>query len=43
MGFTWELDCHLYFRRSRQLALVCGAPRVWKERLISHIERRNAA
>jgi alkylation response protein AidB-like acyl-CoA dehydrogenase len=43
MGFTWELDCHLYYRRSRQLALVAGAPRVWKERLVSHLERRNAA
>ncbi len=43
MGFTWEVDCHLYYRRSRQLALVAGAPRVWKERLVSHLERRNAA
>ena len=24
-------------------ALVAGAPRVWKERLVSHLERRNAA
>ena len=43
MGFTWDVDCHLYYRRSRQLALVAGAPRVWKERLVSHLERRNAA
>ncbi|MDR3513215.1 MAG: acyl-CoA/acyl-ACP dehydrogenase [Caulobacteraceae bacterium] len=43
MGFTWEVDCHLYYRRSRQLSLVAGAPRVWKERLVSHLERRNAA
>jgi alkylation response protein AidB-like acyl-CoA dehydrogenase len=43
MGFTWEMDCHLYYRRSRQLSLVAGAPRVWKERLVSHLERRNAA
>ena len=43
IGFTWEMDCHLYYRRSRQLALVAGAPRVWKERLVSHLERRNAA
>lgn len=43
MGFTWELDCHLFYRRSRQLALVAGAPRVWKERLVAHLERRNAA
>lgn len=43
MGFTFETDCHLFFRRSKQLALVAGAPRLWKERLISHLERRNAA
>jgi alkylation response protein AidB-like acyl-CoA dehydrogenase len=43
MGFTWEVDCHLYYRRSRQLALVAGAPKVWKERLVRQLERRNAA
>jgi alkylation response protein AidB-like acyl-CoA dehydrogenase len=43
IGFTWEMDCHLFYKRSRQLALVAGAPRVWKERLVSHLERRNAA
>lgn len=43
MGFTWEVDCHLYYRRSRQLALVAGAPRVWKERLVRQLERRNAS
>ncbi|MFI4965655.1 MAG: acyl-CoA dehydrogenase family protein [Caulobacterales bacterium] len=43
IGFTWEMDCHLYYRRSRQLSLVAGAPRVWKERLVSCLERRNAA
>ncbi|HEY8571632.1 acyl-CoA dehydrogenase family protein [Phenylobacterium sp.] len=43
IGFTWELDCHLYYKRSRQLSLVAGAPRVWKERLVSQLERRNAA
>jgi alkylation response protein AidB-like acyl-CoA dehydrogenase len=43
MGFTWDVDCHLYYRRSRQLGLVAGAPKVWKERLVGHLERRNAA
>ena len=43
MGYTWEVDCHLYYRRSRQLALVAGAPKVWKERLVTQLERRNAA
>jgi len=43
IGFTWEMDCHLYYRRARQLGLAVGAPRVWKERLVSQLERRNAA
>jgi alkylation response protein AidB-like acyl-CoA dehydrogenase len=43
MGYTWALDCHLHYRRSRQLSLVAGAPRVWKNRLITMLERRNAA
>lgn len=42
IGFTWEADPHLYYRRSRQLALVAGAPAVWRERLVSQLERRNA-
>jgi alkylation response protein AidB-like acyl-CoA dehydrogenase len=43
MGFTWEADCHLYYRRSRQLSLVAGAPAAWRERLVSQLEMRNAA
>ncbi len=43
MGFTWEVDCHIYFRRAQQLALVAGAGKVWKERLVRQLERRNAA
>jgi alkylation response protein AidB-like acyl-CoA dehydrogenase len=43
MGFTWQVDCQLYYRRSRQLALVAGAPAFWKERLVSQLETRNAA
>jgi alkylation response protein AidB-like acyl-CoA dehydrogenase len=43
IGFTWEMDCHLFYRRSRQLAVVAGGPRVWKERLVSQLEQRNMA
>ena len=25
MGYTWEVDCHLHYRRSRQLSLVAGS------------------
>ena len=35
MGFTWEFDCHLYYRRCRQLAANIGSQAVWKDKLIS--------
>lgn len=43
MGFTWAVDCHLYYRRAQQLGLVAGGAKAWKERLVSQLERRNAA
>lgn len=42
MGFTWEVDCHLHLRRSRQLALALGALPVWRERLVRRLMHRNA-
>tara|TARA_B100001741_G_C16506242_1_gene577274 strand:- start:152 stop:1249 length:1098 start_codon:yes stop_codon:yes gene_type:complete len=35
MGFTWEFDCHLYYRRSNYLAVVLGGQSTWENRLIS--------
>jgi alkylation response protein AidB-like acyl-CoA dehydrogenase len=43
VGFTWEVDCHLHLRRSRQLGLALGGAPVWRERLIRRIEQSNAA
>ena len=43
MGFTWDVDCHLFYRRAQQLGLVAGGAKAWKERLVSQLERRNAA
>jgi alkylation response protein AidB-like acyl-CoA dehydrogenase len=43
MGFTWASDCHLFYRRAQQLGLVAGGAKAWKERLVSRLERRNAA
>jgi alkylation response protein AidB-like acyl-CoA dehydrogenase len=42
-GFTWDLNCHLYYRRARDLSLVLGSPRAWKERVVSGLERQNDA
>lgn len=35
MGFTWELDCHLYYRRAKMLALQIGSATYWKNRVIT--------
>jgi alkylation response protein AidB-like acyl-CoA dehydrogenase len=43
MGFTWEVDCHLFYRRAKLLAVQIGAPPVWKEKLVARLETRNAA
>ncbi len=43
MGFTWELDCHLFYRRANLLGLQIGSRRAWKEKLIARLETRNAA
>jgi alkylation response protein AidB-like acyl-CoA dehydrogenase len=43
MGFTWEFDCHLYYRRSNALALSLGSLSYWEDTLIDRMRRRNAA
>jgi len=35
MGFTWEYDCHLYYRRSNYLTLVLGGLATWEDKLVS--------
>jgi alkylation response protein AidB-like acyl-CoA dehydrogenase len=35
MGFTWEFDCHFYYRRAKLLSLVIGSEAVWQDRLVS--------
>lgn len=42
IGFTWESDCHLYYRRAKLLSLSIGSERVWKDRLISSLEEEAA-
>ncbi len=43
IGFTWAVDCQLYYRRSKQLALTLGGAPFWKNRLVDLLETRNAA
>jgi len=43
VGFTWEFDCHFYYKRSRELGLALGPQRVWKDKLVTQLELSNAA
>ncbi len=43
IGFTWGMDCHLFYRRSKQLGLSIGSAPFWKHRLVDLLETRNAA
>src|SRR5262245_46058309 len=42
MGYTWDADCHLHYRRAKLLSLALGSTRLWKQRLISQLEAANA-
>ena len=37
MGFTWEFDCHLYYRRAQLLSSVIGTQPQWKEKLATRL------
>jgi alkylation response protein AidB-like acyl-CoA dehydrogenase len=43
MGFTWEFDCHLDYRRSNALALSLGSLSYWEDQLIERMRKKNAA
>jgi len=38
MGFTWEFDCHLHYRRAKLTALMLGSARRWKDLLVARLE-----
>ena len=42
MGFTWETDCHLYYRRANQQALALGALSIWEDRLVDQLVAQRA-
>ena len=43
MGFTWEFDCHLYYRRANVLALSLGSATYWENQLIDRLRFKNAS
>lgn len=40
MGYTWDMDCHLYMRRARQQAVLLGHEHAWREQLVAALEQR---
>jgi len=43
MGFTWEFDCHLYYRRANYLALEIGSLSQWEARLVDSLPLQKIA
>jgi len=43
MGFTWEFDCHMFYRRANATALGLGSLSYWEDALIERMRKRNAA
>lgn len=37
IGYTFEGDCHFYYRRERTLAVSLGGREAWADRLIEHL------
>ncbi|MGY3620516.1 acyl-CoA dehydrogenase family protein [Bradyrhizobium sp. USDA 10063] len=43
MGFTWEFDCHMYYRRANATALGLGSLSYWEDALIDRMRKKHAA
>lgn len=43
MGFTWEFDCHLHYRRSNLLALALGSLTQWEDTLVERLRAARQA
>ena len=43
VGYTWEYDCHLFYRRAKLLGAALGNARSWKHKLVTRLQARKAA
>jgi alkylation response protein AidB-like acyl-CoA dehydrogenase len=43
VGYTWEYDCHMFYRRSKHMAVVLGSPDHWRDKLIQHLTSQQAS
>ena len=37
VGYTWEFDCHLFYRRAKWLAAVLDGADRWRDRLVERL------
>jgi alkylation response protein AidB-like acyl-CoA dehydrogenase len=37
VGYTWEYDCHLFYRRAKQLGLWLGSAAEWRDELVGRL------
>ena len=37
VGFTWEFDCHMFYRRAKQLGHALGTANEWRDKLIERL------
>jgi alkylation response protein AidB-like acyl-CoA dehydrogenase len=38
VGYTWEYDCHLFYRRARSLAAALGTPNAWRNKRVDRVD-----
>jgi alkylation response protein AidB-like acyl-CoA dehydrogenase len=43
IGFTWEENTHLWFKRAKSSEVFMGSPHLHRERMMKHIEREEVA
>jgi len=43
VGYTWEYDCHLFYRRAKLLSAALGTPKYWKNLLVDRLRATQAA
>jgi alkylation response protein AidB-like acyl-CoA dehydrogenase len=42
VGYTWEYDCHLFYRRAKLLSVGLGSPASWKDKLVTRLQAQRA-
>jgi len=38
VGYTWEFDCHLFYRRAKYLGTLLGSAQQWREQLMQRLD-----